>query len=103
MLSERGILSPLTSVYISHFTDNHFPQTLVFTDTKRMADDIASELKGNGWPVASMHGDKRQEDREYILSQFKNGHILVLIATDVASRGIGTCSLQWDKITINFF
>ena len=41
------------------------------------------------WTVESMHGDKRQEDRERILSDFKRGYISILVATDVASRGIG--------------
>jgi len=63
-------------------------KTLVFTDTKRMADDIADELKDSGWPVESMHGDKRQEERERILGDFKRGYISILVATDVASRGI---------------
>ncbi|KAL5257953.1 hypothetical protein ACHWQZ_G012787 [Mnemiopsis leidyi] len=68
--------------------EDKFNKTLVFTDTKRMADDIADELKGSGWSVESMHGDKRQEERERILADFKRGHISILVATDVASRGI---------------
>lgn len=73
---------------LQQITDEGDNKTLVFTDTKRMADNIANELKGGGWTVESMHGDKRQEDRERILSDFKRGYISILVATDVASRGI---------------
>eukprot|EP00116_Pleurobrachia_bachei_P000067 sb/3460329/ len=63
-------------------------KTLVFTDTKKMTDDLAEDLKRERWPVEAMHGDKRQSDREHILERFKRGSIKILIATDVASRGI---------------
>lgn len=52
---------------LQQISDEGDNKTLVFTDTKRMADDIAAELKDGGWPVESMHGDKRQEERERIL------------------------------------
>jgi len=61
---------------------------IVFTNTKRMAGDLAYWAKGNGYPAAAIHGDKKQDEREYVLSQFRKGEVSVMVATDVASRGI---------------
>jgi ATP-dependent RNA helicase RhlE len=61
---------------------------LVFTRTKRNADRVARDLNKNGITAESIHGDKSQNNREKSLNGFKKGSIRVLVATDVASRGI---------------
>jgi len=61
---------------------------LVFTGTKRMADQIEHKLNRRGYKAAAIHGDKRQQDRDYVLKNFKSGRIQIMVATDVASRGI---------------
>lgn len=61
---------------------------LVFTRTKRGADRVESELRKKGIAAAAIHGDKAQKLREQALSQFKSGKIRVLVATDIAARGI---------------
>jgi ATP-dependent RNA helicase RhlE len=61
---------------------------LVFTRTKRGADRVAKELKRNGISSESIHGNKSQGARERALKGFKSKKIRVLVATDIASRGI---------------
>jgi ATP-dependent RNA helicase RhlE len=62
--------------------------SLVFTRTKRDARYIAHRLLQEGMPADSIHGDKTQSAREDALKRFKMGHISILVATDVAARGI---------------
>ncbi len=64
-------------------------KVLVFTGTKRVADDITRFLRQDGWPALSIHGDKAQNERDWVLNEFKTGKSPIMVATDVASRGIG--------------
>ena len=43
------------------------------------------------WPAISIHGDKSQPERDYVLTEFRNGKSPILVATDVAARGLGMC------------
>jgi superfamily II DNA/RNA helicase len=61
---------------------------LVFTRTKRMADILAMELRERGVHAAAIHSDLRQDARERALTRFRNGRIDVLVATEVAARGL---------------
>ncbi len=61
---------------------------LVFTRTKIRASQLASQLKGQGVPCESIHGDRDQEQRMAALESFRSGRSRVLVATDVAARGI---------------
>jgi len=63
-------------------------RTLVFTRTKRGADRVARHLEGGGTKVAAIHGNKSQRQREAALEDFKQSRIDVLVATDIAARGI---------------
>ncbi|KAL1839682.1 hypothetical protein VTJ49DRAFT_1247 [Mycothermus thermophilus] len=63
-------------------------KVLIFTGTKRVADDITRFLRQDGWPALSIHGDKQQNERDWVLDQFKTGKSPIMVATDVASRGI---------------
>ncbi|KAK5169581.1 ATP-dependent RNA helicase dbp2 [Saxophila tyrrhenica] len=63
-------------------------KVLVFTGTKRVADDITRFLRQDGWPALSIHGDKAQNERDWVLNEFKTGKSPIMVATDVASRGI---------------
>ncbi|KAL8872944.1 MAG: hypothetical protein Q9174_001517 [Haloplaca sp. 1 TL-2023] len=63
-------------------------KVLVFTGTKRVADDITRFLRQDGWPALSIHGDKQQNERDWVLNEFKTGKSPIMVATDVASRGI---------------
>jgi len=63
-------------------------RTLMFTATRHMADRLARELKDLGVDAAAIHGDLRQKYRERALNDFAAGDLHVLVATDVAARGI---------------
>jgi ATP-dependent RNA helicase RhlE len=72
---------------------------LIFRRTKFGVDKLEQSLLKNGYSVASIHGDKTQKDREAALNKFKNKEVNILIATDVASRGIDIHNLD---AVINF-
>src|SRR5688572_13960703 len=63
-------------------------KTLAFTNTKRVADRLARALNEEGVRAAAIHGDLRQGQREDALKQFGEGKLQVLVATDVAARGL---------------
>ena len=66
-------------------------KVLIFVATKRVADEITKYLRVDGWPALAIHGDKEQRERDWVLGEFKAGRSPILIATDVASRGLGMC------------
>ncbi|MCE3226311.1 MAG: box helicase [Bacteroidetes bacterium] len=68
--------------------DGNIAHALVFTRTKRGADKVAKELNSNGIKAEAIHGNKSQGARERALKGFKDRSIRVLVATDIASRGI---------------
>ena len=68
--------------------DNNMTRTLVFTRTKHGADKVMKHLSTAGFTAAAIHGNKSQNNRERALAGFKAGKILVLVATDIAARGI---------------
>ena len=68
-------------------------QVLVFTRTKLMAGRLASQLDRDGVEAISIHGDRSQPERERALADFKSGAVRVLVATDVAARGLDIESL----------
>jgi superfamily II DNA/RNA helicase len=74
---------------------NNWHQVLIFTRTKKMADDYAKELNKDGLPTLAIHGDKSQGARDKALAQFKSGETRVLVATDVAARGIDIVDLNY--------
>ncbi|OOC55382.1 DEAD/DEAH box helicase [Nocardiopsis sinuspersici] len=63
-------------------------QSMVFCQTKRACDRVAGDLKTRGFAVAAVHGDLGQSQRERALRAFRNGKINILVATDVAARGL---------------
>lgn len=72
---------------------------LVFTETKRSAEKIKDMLQGDGFLAVSIHGDKTQHERESALRSFRNGTNPILVATDVASRGLDISNIM---TVINF-
>ena len=69
-------------------------QAVVFMATKRDCDRIAQELGDDGFSVAAMHGDMEQRSRNWTLNQLRQGRVQVLVATDVAARGIDVPGLS---------
>ena len=76
------------SLLVELFANPELTRTLVFTRTKSGADRVAQHLAASGISVAAIHGNKSQNQREAALAQFKVSKIRVLVATDVAARGI---------------
>lgn len=62
--------------------------SLIFCNTKTMVDEVAEDLKKRGFSVDKLHGDIKQEQRTKVMNKFKNGDFEILVATDVAARGI---------------
>ncbi|MFI6037773.1 DEAD/DEAH box helicase [Streptomyces sp. NPDC051315] len=86
-----------------HDTDKHRTTTeiaardgrvIMFLDTKHAADRLAKHLLSNGVRAAALHGGKSQPQRTRTLAQFKSGHVTVLVATNVAARGIHVDNLD---------
>ena len=74
---------------LSHLIkENRWQQVLVFTRTKHGANKLAEKLSRDGIPAAAIHGNKTQAARTKALHQFKSGRIPVLVATDIAARGL---------------
>ena len=63
-------------------------RSLIFCNTKRMVDELSENLKGRGYFAEGLHGDLSQNQRDSVMNLFRNGRVDILIATDVAARGI---------------
>eukprot|EP01071_Lankesteria_metandrocarpae_P013355 Lankesteria_metandrocarpae@DN7093_c0_g1_i1.p1 len=61
---------------------------LIFAETKKGVDMLTRDLRADGFSALSIHGDKKQEERTWVLSEFKSGRHCIMVATDVASRGL---------------
>lgn len=74
---------------VSRLLDYYNPKlSLIFANTKRMVDELAENLKGRGYFAEGLHGDMSQNQRDMVMNRFRNGNVEILIATDVAARGI---------------
>lgn len=76
------------NVLCEYLSKDEFKKILVFTRTKREAENLSKKLFDRGIKVNALHGDKRQAQRTKIIDSFKRDIINILIATDVASRGL---------------
>ncbi len=68
--------------------------SLVFCNTKKRVDELAANLQSRGYMAEALHGDMRQAQRDKVMTQFRKGSIDVLIATDVAARGIDVDDIE---------
>ena len=74
---------------LSRLIDLHdFNLSLVFCNTKKRVDELVEDLKTKGYLADGLHGDMQQKQRDRVMSKFRNGDIDILVATDVAARGI---------------
>ena len=81
------------SLLVHLLTEHDIKRTLVFTRTKHGADRIAKNLNKTNIKADAIHGDKTQGARQRALENFKNGRLKVLVATDIAARGIDVDNL----------
>lgn len=73
---------------LSRILDIDKPKALIFCQTKKMVDTLEQRLTENGYKVEAIHGDMPQYKREKVMLEFKDGKTDILIATDVAARGL---------------
>lgn len=71
-----------------------FKRSIIFCNTKKMVDDLAENLKARGYQAEGLHGDMTQKQRDFVMGRFKSGNLEILIATDVAARGIDVDDLE---------
>jgi len=72
---------------------------LVFVETKKGADMLTRSLRADNYPARAMHGDKSQDERDRVLKEFRDCQCTLLVATDVAARGLDVEDI---KMVINF-
>lgn len=74
---------------LARLLDIHNPNlSVVFCNTKRMVDELVDDLQGRGYFAEGLHGDLKQSQRDRVMNGFRNGKTEILVATDVAARGI---------------
>eukprot|EP00198_Chlamydomonas_reinhardtii_P000687 XP_001690022.1 DEAD-box RNA helicase [Chlamydomonas reinhardtii] len=72
---------------------------LIFVETKRGCDELVRQLRTDGYPALGLHGDKSQQERDWVLQEFKNGTHPIMLATDVAARGLDVKDI---KVVVNY-
>lgn len=75
------------------------PKTIIFVSRKKECDNLGNEMWNAGFSVESLHGDKEQSQRTKIMEMFKKSQIRVLVATDIAARGLDVKDVE---VVINF-
>ncbi|WP_373399394.1 DEAD/DEAH box helicase [Algoriphagus halophilus] len=76
------------------FQDRSMDKVIIFTETKRLADKLSKKLNQSGIKSGLIHGNKSQNFRNKTIEQFKSGETRVLVATDVAARGIDVADVS---------
>jgi len=89
------------SKLLKYLKENLSPKdrVLVFVETKKGCDMLTRSLRMDGFQARAMHGDKSQEERDWVLQQFKNCTSTLLVATDVAARGLDVDDI---RMVVNF-
>lgn len=96
---KRSHLMDLLHAQRSNGVQGRQALTLVFVETKKGADSLEHWLCMNRFPATAIHGDRTQQEREYALRSFKSGNTPILVATDVASRGL---DIPHVSLVVNF-
>mmetsp|Transcript_7609 Transcript_7609/g.17475 ORF Transcript_7609/g.17475 Transcript_7609/m.17475 type:complete len:485 (+) Transcript_7609:114-1568(+) len=68
---------------------------LIFCETKRGGDELTREMRTDGFPALCIHGEKKQEERDWVMKEFKEGKSPILVATDLASRGLDVKDIKY--------
>merc|ERR1712106_403286 len=84
---------------LTEMSQTKLQKTMIFIETKRKVNDTTSTLRRNGWPAKCIHGDKSQQERDWALKEFRTGRTPILVATDVAARGLDVDDV---KFVINY-
>lgn len=91
---EEAKFNKLVAVLEERMDDLGTGQMLIFVETKARVDALTRRLRVDGWPALGLHGDKDQNERNWVLSEFKQGTSPIMVATDVASRGLDVEGVQ---------
>jgi len=86
--------SEKTGALASILGEKNYFSALVFCNTKRRVDELCKYLNKNGFKADALHGDMKQRHRDVAMRKFRNGDTQILIATDVAARGIDVDNLE---------
>lgn len=97
--SERDKLSKLYGLLSEMKANKVEGKTLIFAETKRKVDFLTRQLQNRGLSVDSIHGDKTQMQRDNVLNAFRHNRLDILVATDVAARGLDVRDIQ---VVINY-
>lgn len=94
----NGIEKLMTTLQLLDSKD--FERVIIFCNTKHMCQRLCDDMQGRSYTVDCLHGDIRQSQREKVMQKFRDGKLDVLVATDVASRGIDVddvdCVINYD-------
>jgi len=74
-------------------------KVLIFVEKKKDADMLTKQMRMDGWPALAIHGDKSQQERDWVLQEFRDGKQPIMIATDVAARGLDVKDI---KVVVNY-
>ncbi len=89
------VKSPLKIDLITRLINvHHYSLSLIFCNTKRVTDEVTEELVARGIQAEALHGDLSQAQRTKVMNKFRKGHCSVLVATDVAARGIDVDNVE---------
>ncbi|XP_078436707.1 DEAD-box ATP-dependent RNA helicase 20-like [Wolffia australiana] len=96
---EQGKIDRLLSLLVEEASQaeklgHPFPLTIVFVERKTRCDEVAEALVAQGLPAVALHGGHSQRERESALSEFRKGSSSILVATDVASRGLDVAGVS---------
>lgn len=90
-----NIKSKMKDEAVMRLIDAYTPKkAIVFCNTKKKVDDLIENLKSKGYKAESLHGDIKQTQRDRIMKRLKSGQLQILVATDVAARGIDVDGLE---------
>jgi len=92
VMEEYDKTKKLSQVLRDHYSDG---KMLIFSETKRNCDQLTRQLRMDGYNARCIHGDKSQQERDWVLKEFKEGTANLLIATDVAARGLDVKNIQY--------
>lgn len=83
--------------YLQGYNDGS--RVIIFVETKKGADQLTKSLRMANYPARAIHGDKTQQERDQVLAEFRTGRTPILVATDVAARGL---DIKDVRIVVNF-
>nr|SZF06443.1 probable ATP-dependent RNA helicase DDX5 isoform X1 [Psoroptes ovis] len=95
MCEEGDKMAKLSKLLTQINANDRENKTIIFAETKRKVDQLNQQMRSVGWYCSAIHGDKPQTERDWALNEFKTGRTTILIATDVAARGLDVDDIKY--------